>query len=150
MTSEDRWKEDVGLLATAALVIFLFPSTRPGTLWETDWLIQHALLKKTIFVMPPMRKRSMFAMSLKSGGKAYDWRSIWPELASSMRNKGIEFPKYDDKGQLFTLGHDLRVSVNTKLRASDNRFFMMRDIRRQLMGMTNQLRTARLGANPGV
>ena len=40
MTSEERWKEDVALLATAALVIFLFPSTRPGTLWETDWLIQ--------------------------------------------------------------------------------------------------------------
>ena len=40
MTAEERWQEDIELLATAALVIFLFPSTRPGTLWETDWLIQ--------------------------------------------------------------------------------------------------------------
>jgi hypothetical protein len=91
MTSEERWKEDVALLATAALVIFLFPSTRPGTLWETDWLIQHAILKKTIFVMPSMRKKSIF---FKSGGQTYDWRSIWPELASTMRNRGIEFPEY--------------------------------------------------------
>ena len=142
MTSEDRWKEDVALLATGALVIFLFPSTRPGTLWETGWLIQHAMIKKAIFVMPPMRKKSIF---FKSGGQTYDWRSIWPELASSMRNRGIEFPEYDDKGQLFALGNDFRVSVSTKLRAADYRFFMMRDVRRQLMGMADQLRSARLG-----
>ena len=143
MTSEERWKEDIELLATAALVIFLFPSTRPGTLWETDWLMQHAMIKKTIFVMPPMRKKSIF---FKSGGQTYDWRSIWPELVSTIRNRGIEFPKYEDKGELFTLGNDLRVSVSTKLRAADHRFWMMRDIRRQLMAMADQLRSARLGS----
>jgi len=142
MTSEERWKEDVALLATAALVIFLFPSTRPGTLWETDWLTQRKMLKKTIFVMPPIRKKSVF---FKSSPQTYDWRSIWPELASTMRNRGIEFPEYDHKGQLFTLGNDLRVSVSTKLRAADHRFFMMRDIRRQLMGVADQLRSAQSG-----
>jgi uncharacterized membrane protein YhaH (DUF805 family) len=134
LTSEERWKEAVELLAAAAVVIFLFPSTRPGTLWETDWLIQHGMIKKTIFVMPPF----------KSGDQAYDWRSIWPELASAMRNKGIEFPSYDDKGLLFSLGNDLRVSVSTKLVAADSRIRIIRDIRRQLMRMADELKSARL------
>ena len=78
--------------------ILLVPSDRPGTLWEIDTLKQEGLLGKVIFVMPPC-----------STGD-HDTRQRWESARQTLRDRGLEAPDYDERGMLFVLEADGRVS----------------------------------------
>jgi hypothetical protein len=111
LTTEERWKEDIGHLGNAALVIFMFPSARPGTLWELDWLREHRFLRKTVFLVPPDGSRSS---SLRRG--SYEWSAVWSELRVAFEARGIEIPEYDKSGQLFSVADNGRVTIKTRLK----------------------------------
>ena len=98
LTGEESWKTDIGTLMKRAKGILLVPSDRPGTLWEIDTLKQEGLLGKVIFVMPPC-----------STGD-HDTRQRWESARQTLRDRGLETPDYDERGMLFVLEADGRVS----------------------------------------
>ena len=98
LTGEEDWKTDIGTLMKRAKGILLVPSDRPGTLWEIDTLKQEGLLGKVIFVMPP-----------RSTGE-HDTRQRWETARQTLRDRGLETPDYDERGMLFVLEADGRVS----------------------------------------
>jgi hypothetical protein len=76
-----------------------------------------------------------------SGAHAYDWRDVWATLAPAMSQRGIQFPEYDNNGQLFALGNDLRISTWTKLRATTDKtsvLLLRMDLNKQLKGMAKR------------
>ena len=97
-TGEENWKTDIGTLMKRAKGILLVPADRPGTLWEIDTLKQEGLLGKVIFVMPPC-----------SAGQ-HDTRQRWESARQALRDRGLETPDYDERGMLFVLEADGRVS----------------------------------------
>ena len=98
LTGEENWKTDIGTLMKRAKGILLVPADRPGTLWEIDTLKQEGLLGKVIFVMPPC-----------SAGQ-HDTRQRWESARQALRDRGLETPDYDERGMLFVLEADGRVS----------------------------------------
>ena len=54
LTDEQNWRVTVTELIDCATYIFCIPSGHPGTLWEIDHLVEHSLLAKTVFIMPPL------------------------------------------------------------------------------------------------
>lgn len=98
-STDETWQEDVRALANAAIVIFMFPSARAGTLWEARWLRDQRLLSRTIFVVPPRPGRLHRSDS-------YDWSVRWPEIRDAMMDVGVRLPDYEKKGQLFTVTAD--------------------------------------------
>lgn len=112
-STEDCWKDSISLLASSAAVIFLLPSTRPGTQWEIDFLRSNRLFKKTIFAAPSRKSRWTV---LSRDREDYDWEGSWETLRRAMSEKAVEFPEYDKNGQLFSLGRDGRLLVRTSLK----------------------------------
>jgi len=49
---DERWMDTFVMLATFADAVFIWPSMRPGTRWEIEWLSDNGLLKKCIFCIP--------------------------------------------------------------------------------------------------
>lgn len=90
-TSDERWRDDITLLATAAKGILLIPSQHAGTVWEIDHLQRQGLLSKTVFLMPPEARR-------------FNWQSHWSESRRAMGELGSCLPEYNELGLLFTLG----------------------------------------------
>lgn len=90
-TSEDDWQDAVKSLAGAAHRILVVPSAQPGTLWELGWLLDNAVLGKTVFLMPPAPRDGA------------DVEADWASATEAARQLGIELPPYDDEGCLFTL-----------------------------------------------
>jgi hypothetical protein len=43
-TSEDDWRDTVQLLARQATFVAMVPLSRPGTMWELQWLAEQDLL----------------------------------------------------------------------------------------------------------
>lgn len=50
-SDESTWMNDFVLLASFANCIFVWPSTRPGTRWEINWLLRKDLVRKSVFVI---------------------------------------------------------------------------------------------------
>lgn len=50
-SDESTWMNDFVLLASFANCIFVWPSTRPGTRWEINWLLRKDLARKSVFVI---------------------------------------------------------------------------------------------------
>jgi hypothetical protein len=48
---DDNWRETVEALARRAQFIAMVPLSRPGTMWELEWLTKSELLDKTLFIM---------------------------------------------------------------------------------------------------
>ncbi len=114
LTTDDQWQADLALLAGKALVLFMLPSLRPGTLWEIDRVIAERWLEKTIWLQPPMRRGWL----RKLGGDELDWAAVWNPIAAHMRARGIEFPDYDPKGCIFTIDSGKRLKCLTGLDGS--------------------------------
>ena len=112
-SSESRWQNDIATLGSSAIVIFMLPSTRPGTLWEADFLLSNSLLNRTVFATPPRKSRWIF---LPRNRDDYDWEENWVTVRRAMSERKIEFPEYDENGQFFSIGKDGCVSARTCLR----------------------------------
>jgi hypothetical protein len=98
LTGEEHWRTDIVTLMKRAKGILLVPSDRPGTLWEIDTLKQEGLLGHVIFVMPPRSKGQ------------HDTKERWESTRQTLRDRGLETPDYDERGMLFVVEADGRVS----------------------------------------
>ena len=98
VTDDAAWKGDVLTLMRRARAILLVPSSRPGTLWEIETLQREGLWSKVVFIMPPRTKGDL------------DSRERWEEARRAMAAEGLEAPEYQERGLLFEVGIDGRVT----------------------------------------
>jgi hypothetical protein len=106
LTNEQDWRVAVTGLIDCATYIFCIPSGHPGTLWEIDHIVEHSLLAKTIFIMPPLpqtrRKKEKFGLE-----------EDWANLIVEMKKRGLTFPKYEKEGMLFSIKSANSVDTQT-------------------------------------
>ncbi|MER8777013.1 hypothetical protein [Mesorhizobium sp. M0977] len=104
LTNEDDWKSAAAKLAEMATYIICIPSSRPGTLWEIDYLLHGGFIRKTTFVMPATPPQGLFRR------KPFALKDDWARLVIEARNRGVFFPDYQNENLLFCLGpeHSLR------------------------------------------
>ena len=88
LTNEKDWRAAATSLIDRAVYIFCIPSGRAGTLWEIDHILEHHLLARTVFIMPPLPGDI---------GLEDDWANLIVE----MKKRGLTFPKYKNNGMLF-------------------------------------------------
>lgn len=99
-TSERRWRRDLVTLATACDQIVLWPSSRPGTLWEFGFLLRQRLLGKTIMLMPPYDLVS----ARGDANPEFDPLAGWEQARTAIRDThAVELPAYDRKGALLLI-----------------------------------------------
>ena len=98
VTDEESWKKHILVLMRRAKGILLVPSDRPGTLWEMKALRQEGLLGKVVFIMPPLSKGE------------FDTQERWNSARAIMATHGLEAPEHQERGMLFAVGADGKVS----------------------------------------
>ncbi|HXV82750.1 MAG TPA: hypothetical protein VEG60_23035 [Candidatus Binatia bacterium] len=98
VTEDANWMADILILMKRAKAILLVPSSRPGTLWEIETLKREGLLKKVIFIMPPRTKGE------------FDTKERWEAARQALVSHGLEAPKHQERGLLFAVGPDGKVS----------------------------------------
>jgi hypothetical protein len=99
VTEDKNWEADIVTLMKRAKGIFLVPSNRPGTLWEIDTLKREGLLlNRVIFIMPPRTKGAL------------DTKERWEIAREVMGAHGLEAPEHQERGLLFEVGGDGKVS----------------------------------------
>jgi hypothetical protein len=117
--SNDSWRETVEALARQAEFIAMVPISRPGTMWELEWLRQSDLLSKVLFIMPETpRETPSGVVSMQetddqifdAGTRIYkasvhslDLSKEWLEMESVARKFDLEFPPLAAVGALFTV-----------------------------------------------
>jgi hypothetical protein len=113
LTNEEDWRAAATKLIDRAMYIFCIPSSRAGTLWEIDHVLEHNLLAKTIFIMPPL-----------SNAKPI-WRKIigleddWGNLIVEMKKRGLSFPQYKNNGMLFRITSATSIETTPFSRLAD-------------------------------
>jgi hypothetical protein len=95
LTGEESWRRAVANLMDYAICILCLPSSRLGTLWEIDYIIEHGHMSKTIFIMPPLPPKGLFQR------KTSEIENDWAELVTETKKRGFNFPVYDKAGLLF-------------------------------------------------
>jgi hypothetical protein len=138
-TSDAMWQTDVQLLTRAALVLFMLPSTRAGTLWELDWIMANRLLGKTVFIQPPYRRKRWYVR----GKTLYDWEAAWNEIRKAGLERSMRFPEFARDGGFFTFATDGTVATYTAI-GTTHAVRLARGINRQLKEMA-KLRAATAG-----
>ena len=94
---EDQWRDAVKLLSDHAALIILLPSSRPGTLWEVERLLESGLIARTIIVDPP---------NAAGGKNHYDQGSEWAQVRAAFAQRGYVMPKDSRVGQLLYFGRE--------------------------------------------
>jgi hypothetical protein len=123
-TDDERWKDDLEVLADNALLLFVLPSPGSSLQWEIEWVMHHNHLMKSMFVMPP---RKAWFLSLPGAPKSIPWEEIWQTLRSKLDEKGIMLPPYEKEGMIFFLGADGAVSTKATLGGSlDSKWVAMK------------------------
>jgi len=111
-TEDDRWKNDLKVLADSALLLLVLPSPGESLQWEIEWIRHHGHLKKSLFVMPP--KKPWF-VTLPGRSRPFAWGEIWQTLSERLGKSGITLPAYEKRGLIFFLGEDGAVSAKASL-----------------------------------
>lgn len=111
-TEDDRWRNDLKVLADSALILLVLPSPGESLQWEIEWIIRHGHLKKSLFVMPP---KISWSLTLRGRPRPFPWAETWHALRERFANNGITLPAYEKGGMIFFLGEDGAVSVKASL-----------------------------------
>lgn len=111
-TEDDRWRNDLKVLADNALILLVLPSPGQGLQWEIEWIIRHGHLKKSLFVMPP---RKPWFVTLPGRSRPFPWGETWHTLRKSFERSGIALPAYDKGGMVFFLDADGAASAKASL-----------------------------------
>lgn len=106
---ETDWREAVKKLASAAESILVIPSAKDGTKWEIEYLKEHGLLAKCIFIMPPSTSLEV----------AESWRSSIGKLP-------IYMPPYERMGMLFSVDNLGQVAARSDLNVKTTRALALR------------------------
>lgn len=139
-TDDDRWKDDLEVLADNALLLLVLPSPGSSLQWEIEWVNHHNYLKKSMFIMPP--KKAWF-LSLPGASKGIPWEKIWQALCVRLDEKGIELPPYEKEGMIFFLGADGAVSTKATLGGSLDPKWVTIKIKALLQMMGEKMRSAK-------
>lgn len=98
VTEDANWMADILILMRRAKAIFLVPAGRPGTLWEIETLKREGLLNKVILIMPPRTKGGIYT------------KERWEAARQALASHGLEAPEHQERGLLFEVGPDGKVS----------------------------------------
>jgi hypothetical protein len=112
LTDEQNWRVTVTELIDCATYIFCIPSGHPGTLWEIDHLVEHSLLAKTVFIMPPL-PQTMVGPPWRRKKEKVGLEEDWANLIVEMEKRGLSFPKYEKEGMLFSIKSANSVDIQT-------------------------------------
>jgi hypothetical protein len=111
-TNDDRWKNDLEVLADKAFLLLVLPSLGESLLWEIEWIKLHGHLKKSLFVMPPEKSTSL---TLSGRSKPFSWEETWNTLSTKLSERDISLPAYDKHGMIFFIQEDGAISVKDSL-----------------------------------
>jgi hypothetical protein len=116
---DDVWRETVEALSLQAVFIAMVPFSRPGTMWELEWLKWRSLLDKTLFIMPesPNQPPSGVVVSQEAGDRIFDagvrqfeaaahmldLPKEWSDVERVVSRFGLAFPPRAAVGALFTM-----------------------------------------------
>jgi hypothetical protein len=119
MVRDDNWRETVEALARRAEFIAMVPLSRPGTMWELEWLKQSELLNKVLFIMPeiPHETPSGVVSTQETDDRIFDagvrqfdasihmldLPNEWREVKRVAEKFGLEFPTLAAVGALYTM-----------------------------------------------
>jgi hypothetical protein len=116
---EASWRSAVELLTDGAKLIILLPSSRPGTLWEVERLLNSNLIERTVVIdppNPPKRARAKYRQSAE-----------WEQVRNAFASRNFKLPADSRVGQLIYYGRQREPAVHARLDmdAEDNiaRFF---------------------------
>ena len=93
LVDDASWQSAASELMSRALLLICVPSSRPGTRWELNEIIETHYLRKTVFVMPPDES-------------LWGWKEIrddWVLVSQQMAAYGIAISQYDNDGLLFSI-----------------------------------------------
>lgn len=76
LTSDDAWQALAADLIDKAQYLILIPSTRPGTLWEIDYLKKNGHLPKTLIILPQSRVSYNYDSLKRRNNLKGTWRDI--------------------------------------------------------------------------
>ena len=99
LTNEEDWRAAAIKLINRAMYIFCIPSSRAGTLWEIDYILEHHLSGKAIFIMPPLPNAKLIWRRKSKLGLEDDWGNLIVE----MKKRELSFPQYENNGMLFRI-----------------------------------------------
>jgi hypothetical protein len=111
-TDDDRWRNDLEVLADKALILLVLPSPGESLQWEIEWIIRHGHLKKSLFVMPPKKP---WSVTLPGRSRPFPWGETWHTLRERFAKNGIALPVYEKGGMIFFLGVDGAVFAKASL-----------------------------------
>jgi hypothetical protein len=134
LTTEADWQDDLSLLAQKATVVFPAPSTRSGTMWEINWLVDAPLLYKTIWIQPPVGPRRLRSAL---GEARFDWKTTWDQIGATMQSKGLQTPPFDKGGTLFTFDNEGKLRVASRLKGHSGARGLARLLRKHLEHMAS-------------
>jgi hypothetical protein len=103
---EDQWRDAVKVLSDHAALIILLPSSRPGTLWEVERLLESGLIARTVVVDPP---------NAPGGRSHYDPGSEWAQVRAAFAQRGYAMPKDSRVGQLLYFGRERAPKARARL-----------------------------------
>lgn len=88
------WRNAIRLLIETASLIVLLPSSRAGTLWEVETLLQSDALSKTIVIDPPN------PLAETDDDTDYDHAAEWEDVRAAFAAAGRRLPEDDPNGLL--------------------------------------------------
>jgi hypothetical protein len=124
--SDEAWREAVLSLCAKAALIVMLPSSRPGTLWEIEHILDTDAVTRTVFIDPPN--------SVLSDKRRYDQAGEWRAVRDAFAARGFELPADNKVGRLLFFGPDRKPQMTALLDidAEDNiRKFFRSVIQRQ-------------------
>lgn len=92
--ADREWRQAFARLAGAARWVIMLPAQAGETLWELEWLRDHGLLARTVFLMPP-------GSVTRARGSDGGGRERWAEMTGRIRQLGVPMPDHHDLGMLF-------------------------------------------------
>lgn len=96
---DHHWKQAFARMASKARLIFIVPFATTGTLHEMTTLASDAaLLRKTVWVMPPSYFGLRWSVLFSLHGRR------WDKVRKVLAIEGVELPRYSRRGGLFIMG----------------------------------------------
>jgi len=91
-----RWQEEVALLIDKARLIVAVPFAQPATKWEIERIVRRGHLSKTIFLIPPFRRRTRLRKTFAgTNRRAAD---IYHDSLREFATLGLDLPRVDYGG----------------------------------------------------
>jgi hypothetical protein len=96
LVGDTEWRDAVELLTQAASLIVLLPSSRPGTRWEVERILDSDLVHKTVMIDPPNEPERR--------GRRYRQEAEWGQVRAAFASRGYEMPSDSHTGAMVFFG----------------------------------------------